>query len=241
MELIFEMPVTIGQQDVDSGGCLKLSALLYYAQETAGGHCKQLGLDWDTMNEKGLFWAVLRHRVLIHRLPKLQEQVTFRTWPMPTTRVAYPRCVQALDSQGNVLFDAVSLWVIMDKEKRSMLLPGKSNVEVPGILRGCEPEAPNSLTPGSHEQEKLWTVTEQDLDVNGHVNNAKYLDHIQDLIDGKTPKELVVCYLAETRLQQSITLQWSLSDDGVLSVDGCRPRTDVPERTERVFAARVIC
>lgn len=241
MELQFEMPVTVQPGDVDAKGDLKLSALLYYAQETAGGHCKLLGLDWDAMNEKGLFWAVLRHRVIIHRLPKLQEQVTFRTWPMPTTRVAYPRCVQALDVQGNVLLEAVSLWVIMDKEKRSMLLPGKSGVEVNGILRGCEPEAPSSLTPGSHEQCRLWTVTRHDLDLNGHVNNAKYLDHIQDLLGDQLPKELVVCYLAETRLEQTVTLQWSLSDDGILTVDGCRQRTDVPDRTERVFAARVIC
>ena len=241
MEIQFEMPVTVQPQDVDEKGNLKLSAMLYYAQETAGGHCKLLGLDWDAMNEKGLFWAVLRHRVLIHRLPRLQEQVTFRTWPMPTTRVAYPRCVQALDSQGNVLLEAVSLWVIMDKEKRSMILPGKSGVEVSGILYGCEPETPNSLAPGSHALERLWTVTRHDLDVNGHVNNAKYLDHIQDLLGDQLPKELVVCYLAETRLGQTVSLQWSMSDDGILTVDGCRPRTDVPDRTERVFAARVIC
>lgn len=243
MEYVFEQKVTVTKEDVTETGVLKLSALLHMVQEAATGHCKELSLDWDSMCEKGMFWAVLRHRVQINRLPEKNESLLLQTWPLPTTRTAYPRAVQALDEKGNVVFSVVSLWVLMDMQTRAMLLPGKIGVTVEGITRGCELPFPASLPPCVSEQRALWTVTRQDLDVNNHVNNAKYLDHAQALAGQfgatHTPKELTVCYLSEVLLGQEITLQYTLSQEGVLLVDGCRWRTGVPGKTERVFAIRL--
>lgn len=243
MDLLFEQQIAVKDRDFDEYGSFRLSALLHYAQEAAGGHCNQLGLDWDSMAAKGLFWAVLRHRVLIHRMPKPGETISLQTWPMPATRAAYPRSVRALDAEENRLFEVVSLWVLMNTQTRAMVLPGKSGVDVPGILRGDELAAPGSLMPGSHENTVLWVVAEKDLDINGHVNNAKYLDHAEALTGSfrqtHMPQELTVCYLAEARLGQEIALHWTLTDDGVLSVDGTRPKAEAPEKTERVFAAKI--
>lgn len=243
MDLIFEQTVTVQDCDVHKNGTLKLSGLLRYMQEVSGGHSDLLGFSWDNLAEKGLFWAVLRHKAVIHRLPKAGQTIHLQTWPMPATRAAYPRAVQATDSEGNVLFQAVSLWVLMNTQTRAMVLPGKSGVDVPGILRGMEIGTPGSLAPGNHNQSSLWRVGQDDLDINGHVNNAKYLDQAEKLIEDSNlaARELTVCYLAEALLGQQITLHWDLSEDGVFSVDGVRPRTDVREETERVFAVKVSC
>ena len=242
-ELLFEQTVTLQKSDTDEYGKMKLSALLRYAQEAAGGHCDRLGLDWDTMAGKGLFWAVLRHRAEIRRMPAEGERITVQTWPMPATRTAYPRMVRGLDENGQELFSVISLWALMNTQTRAMVLPFKSGIEVPGILRGCEIDPPGSLPPVSHEKESLWTVTREDLDINGHVNNARYLDRTEPLAGpfraSHTPKELSVSYLAECRLDQCITLGWTLSQEGELTADGCRPRTDVPGKTERVFAVKI--
>lgn len=243
MEMIFERTVTVQPGDANKNGTMKLSALLHYTQEVSGGHSDQLGFSWDALAEKGMFWAVLRHRVVIHRLPQAGEIIHMETWPMPATRSAYPRAVRAMDGSGNILFETVSLWVLMNTESRTMVLPGRSGVDVPGILRGTEPDSPGSLTPGNHENSTLWTVSPQDLDINGHVNNAKYLDHVEALTENcdGTARELTVRYLAEALLGQEITLNWSLSEEGVLTVDGTRPRGDEPAKTERVFAVKLCC
>lgn len=243
MELLFAQTVTVQDCDINEYGQMKLSALLHYAQEAAGGHCEKLGFDWNTMASKGLFWAVLRHRIVIHRLPGVGENMTVQTWPMPASRTAYPRMVQGLDKDGQVLFEVISLWALMNMESRAMVLPVRSGVEVPGILRGCEIDPPGSLPPVDHENIALWTVEQADLDVNGHVNNARYLDHAETLLGSfraeHTPKEVTVCYLAECRLGQSVSLNWVLSDAGLFAVDGCRERTDVPGKTERVFSVKI--
>lgn len=243
MELLFEQAVTVSDSDVNEYGQMKLSALLHYVQEAAGGHCNKLGFDWETMAAKGLFWVVLRHRVLIHRLPGSGEKLTVQTWPMPATRTAYPRMVRGLDENGQVLFEVISLWALMSMENRSMVLPMRSGVDVPGILRDCEIDPPGSLPPVDYKESVLWTVEQADLDINGHVNNAVYLDHAEALTGAfradRTPKEVTVCYLAECRLGQSVCLNWTLSDEGVFAVDGCRERTDVSGKTERVFSVKI--
>lgn len=242
MERIFKKTITITQQDVNSSGKLKLSSLLHYAQEISGNHSDQLGFNWDTLASRDLFWAVLRHRVTINRLPSVGETVYLETWPIPATRAAYPRCVRAMDSQGNTLFETISLWVFMNIKTRAMVLPGKSGVDVPGVLRGDEPSFPGSLPPAQPTQSSLWQVDEEDLDINGHVNNARYLDHVENLPDFiGTPRELTVCYLAEALLGQAITLSWNMTEEGILTVEGARSREDQPDKTERVFAVKLCC
>ena len=79
MEPIFRKEFEITDLYVDCFGRLKPSAILFLAQETAGHHCKDLGLSWEQLAEKGLFWAVVRHRVQITRLPHRGETVTAET------------------------------------------------------------------------------------------------------------------------------------------------------------------
>ena len=243
MELLFEQKVTVRDCDLNNNGLLKLSALLRYTQEASGGHSDRLGFSWDALAEKGLFWAVLRHRAVIHRLPALGETLTMQTWPLPATRSAYPRAVRCLDQEGNCLFEVMSLWVLMDIKTRAMILPGRSGVDVPGIVRGDEIGAPGSITPGDFENTGLWQIAPEDLDINGHVNNAMYLDRVEaltgDFSASHSPREFTVCYLSEVLPGQELTLSWQLTEDGLLSAEGRRTRTDVPDQQQRVFAVRL--
>ena len=159
MEPIYKHEFTLSAIHADRFGRARPAVLLYLVQEAAGHHCSVLGVDYDTLAKQGLFWAVTRNRVQITRLPRLGEKVFIETWPMPTTRVAYPRAVVAYDADGQELFRSISMWVLMDTQTRAMILPGKSGVTVQGLLTGTELAAPGSLVP--HEMENwlppvLW-------------------------------------------------------------------------------------
>ncbi len=231
--MIYRENRTIAPQQADGQGYMKISAILYFAQEAAGAHCKLLGCDWDTLAPKGLFWAVMRHAVEINRLPQVGETVTVETWPMPTTRTCYPRSTAALDAQGNVLFRIHSLWILMDKETRSMVLPGKSGVTVNGILRGTELPAPKSLAPEAMEQALRRKVAADDLDQNGHMNNVRYLDWISKLLpQAECPKALQLCYVSEAMPEAELTLHWSRSADDTMHVE-----ITEEAQNKRIFAA----
>ena len=160
---------------VDCFGRMKMSWLLACVQEVAGEHSEALGVSNGEYNGRHLFWAVSRHRVAITRLPGAKQTVTLKTWPCPTTRVAYPRATVAYDEEGNELFRAMSLWVLMDARSRTVVLPGKSGVEVEGITQGDELGTPGSLPPSAGENRQMRKVLFTDLDVNGHMNNTRYL------------------------------------------------------------------
>ena len=242
MEPIFQQDFEISDLHVDRYGRLKPSMILFFAQEVAGKHFAELSMDYEALALRRLFWAVTRHKVQITRLPNRSERIHLETWPMPTTRVAYPRAMVAYDAQGNECFRTISLWVLMDLDKRSMVLPGKSGISVLGTLRGGELASPLGLAAKTLENSRERAVCFTDLDRNGHMNNTKYLDWIDDLLPsafhaGHLIREFTVCYLSEAREGQQLKLQWDFLEDGCLYVDALRASG---EKDGRVFSAKLL-
>lgn len=238
MDHIFRKTYTVTDNATDRYDRLRPSMLLFYAQDAATSHCATLGMDWNTMAAKGMFWAVTRTKVEILRLPRHGETVTVETWPMTNTRVAYPRATEMYDENGELLLRMVSLWVLMDIEKRSMILPGKSNLDFSGADRGNEMKPPAGLAPFQGEHSSVRTVRYSDLDINGHLNNARYLDWVNDLNDSQfheshSLKQMVVCYLSEAREGQEITQEWAWNgEENALNVQ-------LRRENERVFSAKL--
>ena len=237
MESIYTQSFTLTDLHVDCHRKLKPSALLYFVQEISGIHAAQLGAAWEDLSKKNLFWAIIRHRVEITRMPESGETITLETWPMPTTRVAYPRATVAYDAQGNLLFKTVAIWVLMDHTTRAMVLPGKSGVGVPGILRDTECSLPVSIPVKKSENQTSRTVGYSELDRNGHMNNTFYMNWADDLLgsafhSAHELRSFNICYLSEAKEGQTVDLSWEISVENVLSVEG--ETTD--QAAHRVFA-----
>ena len=241
MEPIYRQKFTIAPTDVDRFGRLKPSMMLLYAQEVAGHHSDLLSHTYDSLAARGMFWAVIRNRIAVTRIPTEGQTITLETWPMPTTRTAYPRSTVAYDEAGRELFRSVSLWILMDLNQRTMILPGKSGVTVNGTLTGTELEAPKSLSPKALEGSAPRRVSFTDLDKNGHMNNARYLDWISDLLpssfhQGHVLSDVTLCYLNEAREGQELDVTWGFSPEGELLVDIHRPKG---EDFDRIFSSKM--
>ncbi len=243
MQPLYRKDIFIPASATDQFDRLKLSQLLRLLQEVSADHCALLGADRQSLEHHRLFWAVLRHRVQITQLPHAGQTITLETWPMPTTRTAYPRAACAYDENGNVLFRCISLWVLMEETLRTMVLPGQSGITVPGTLRGGELALPGAmaLKPAADCQRR--TVRFSDLDSNGHMNNCRYLDWVADTLPGsfhrENPvREFSVCYLSEAWENDTLDVNWALTEEGILCVDALRTG-EVSAGHGRVFSARV--
>ena len=261
MDFVHTASYSVTSVHADCFGRATISSLLRFAQEAAESHCLQLGTDWDTMSRRNYFWAVIRQRMEITRLPKTGETVTVKTWPMPTSRVAYPRATAGFDAEGNELFRVISLWVIMDKTTRAMIRPDKSGVEVLGTTLGTELKAPAGLPAGSFTHQQIRTVSFSDLDRNGHMNNTRYLDWLCDLLPAPfhrshPVKAVTICYMSEALEGQQLQLSWSNpvianqsadwcgnlpeeKNGSILRVDGDLSQTSVDTGHTRIFSAQV--
>ena len=120
-----------------------------------------------------------------------------------------------------------------------MVLPGKSGIVVCGILRGNELPSPNSLAPVMCSASVSRRVCFTDLDVNDHMNNARYLEWAMDLLPSVFHKEhrlqdVTMCYLGEAREGDQLKIFWELNADGLLRMDIQRQEED---NQIRIFTA----
>lgn len=240
MEPIYRIDFNITSGDADRFGRLKASALLSMLQEAAGRQCVELDLSWEKLAQKNMFWAVTRQHIQITRLPKSGSTVTIETWPGTTSRVAYPRSSVGYDENGNELFRAISLWVLMDLKERKMILPRSSGISLTGISREGELAIPGSLAPVKLAGHAQRTVRFSELDRNGHMNNARYLDWMADLLPSSFHRdhplaEFTVSYLSEATEGETVDLGYELTPEGELRLEAQQEGTD-----HRVFAIRAV-
>jgi medium-chain acyl-[acyl-carrier-protein] hydrolase len=241
-ELIYERSQLINTSVADRWGRLRPSSMLAMLQEAAGEQCHLLGLGGDYLAPKGLFWAIIRQSVQINRLPVIGETLTVQTWPGETTKVAYPRYYVGRNQRREELFRGVALWLLMDRKTRAMVLPGKGGVLVPGIHLEGELPMPRSIAPANLPQHIQRQVRYTQLDTNGHMSNTKYLDWMEDLLPAQFHKErqlasVQISYLAEALEGQKIDLQWGISPDGLLALEGSRPAEN---DADRIFALKAL-
>lgn len=228
MERIYQKNFTVSHTEVDAFGRLKASALLGFMQEVAGSH-------YD-LTEGEYIWVVSRHHVVISRLPGAGETISMETWALPPTKAAFPRATVCYDDRGEELFRSISLWVLIRKDSRAMVLPGKVNLPMVTTVRGLELPNPGSLAPRQFENSHSRRVYYSMLDVNGHMNNAKYLDWVEDLLPlsfhaDNTIREFTICYLSEGMPDETVEIGYELN--------GKELRVEAVNQGSRVFAAQV--
>ncbi len=242
MDFVYTTQYTVTTLHADCFGQCRPSYLLRFSQDAAEMHCHLLGADREAMDQKNYFWAIIRQRMEITRLPKVGQTITLKTWPMPTTRVAYPRAAEGFDEEGNSLFKIISIWIIMDKTSRAMILPGKSGVPVLGTSFGTELKTPAGLSSGTFSNHTQRQVSFFDLDQNCHMNNTRYIDWVFDLFPASFHqthplKAITICYNNEALEGQVLDLAWSEGE--ILQVDGSVQSTDVDGKQTRIFSAQL--
>lgn len=168
----------IGASQTDLTARLRPGVLLELMQELAGDHASALGAGRDELLGLNLAWVLTRVEVRMARYPHFGETLTAETFPMPNRRVFFPRYFLFRDGEGHQIGHAGSMWVLMDLSARKMVyqadiasrLPDNSDLTAPMGMPATVEELPFPACEGFH------TPVYTDLDMNGHVNNTRYVD-----------------------------------------------------------------
>ena len=207
-------------RDCDLGCLWRPSAILTAMQETAGMHSHILGCGRETLVQKGVVWVLTRCEVQMEKEARMGSRLSIETFPMPLRRWFFPRYFVFRDDAGAQVGAAGTLWVLFDLEKRCMVAPG----DVAGAIPDNSDLTPPLGVPGPVPRltggtlESARTPVYSELDVNGHVNNARYADWLCDALGLEVMREYRVktmrlSYAAEIRPGQAMELR--LTRDGL--------------------------
>jgi acyl-ACP thioesterase len=205
--------------DVDQSDTLTMASTFDLFQEAAINHAEILGVGREAMKQSGQVWILSRISVFMERRPQFGEKVTIRTWPRGANKLFAIRDYDIRRSGADVR--GRSGWLVVDLEKRRPLRPqtamenlpaNEGENALPGAnLQGNDPPPSLAVREFAPEQSVLRRVCYSDIDYNGHVNNTRYIQWIQDLIDPEileTAKQmrLDINYLSEARYGETIKL-----------------------------------
>jgi len=213
MKALWTEQFTVRTWDVDRNNRLSPASLFNFFQEVAGNHATDLGVGKETLLRNNQAWILSRTTALMYRRPGWGETITVRTWPRGTEKLFAIRDYDIIDGFGSTIAQGRSAWLLVDLEKLRPLRPQPltenlpTNAEMPAIQDGVSALKPhqNLQTAGTRK------AAYSDIDYNGHVNNARYIQWIQDMLDesildGANRFRLDINYLAEIRPQETISL-----------------------------------
>jgi len=180
------IPVRFGL--IDRSDRLTLDAVFQFFQEAAICHAENLGVGREDMARTGQAWILSRMSVKVDRRPMYRDTVTVRSWPRGFEKLFAMRNFEIKDDSGESVIFGRSGWLIVDMEKRRPLrpqtvmdmLPQNEGLETftPEENAACGLAEKNNLQKAA-ERKALYT----DLDYNGHVNNVRYIQWIEDTLD----------------------------------------------------------
>ena len=177
MQEVFETEIRIVPSLADAQGRLAVPGVFSLFMDMAAEHARLLGLGFDDMKARDLFWLTVKTKIRIFRLPRMGEAVLLRTWPEKPGTLRCCRSYEML-GDGGLLCAGKTEWAVLNFAENRLVridgiypedlrIPDRTAVEepfsrIPDDFDGIEPCAE-------------YRVRSTDIDVGGHMNNAAYV------------------------------------------------------------------
>ena len=216
MGLTYQMKMKIPFDMSDMNGHIKLPSLILLSLQVSGSQSAQLGVsDKEILEKYNLVWIITEYDIDVIRLPRFAEEITIETEALSYNRLFCYRRFTIYDESGQAIIQMLATFALMDRDSRKvhsvdpeMVAPYLSEFSKK-IIRG--PKYTDLDNPTS----KDYHVRFYDLDMNGHVNNSKYLDWIfevmgADFLMDHIPQKINLKYVKEVRPGGMITSSYEL-------------------------------
>jgi medium-chain acyl-[acyl-carrier-protein] hydrolase len=178
-----DTPLTIRTYDVDASNRLKISSLFLYMQESASASAESLEWGYDDMMREGLFWVLSRAKVIFKQENfRLGQEITLETWPKRVDGFYALRDFRAFVDPQQPAILITTAWLLINKNS---MRPVRSD-DLQRRMRYFDADNAIDQLPANIEAPKEMqevykrSIRYSDLDVNRHVNNARYLEFAFD-------------------------------------------------------------
>ena len=204
----------IPSYNVDMSWRLKPASFMDLAQEAANQHANILGFGYDDLIASRTAWVLSRMHVEFTDTPKWREEMTLTTWHKGLNRLFFLRDFLMTDKDGNPRVKATTSWLVINLDTRRL-------VRDPQLLEDgticsenvLETPADKVVMPKGAEVNLVMehAVAYSDLDMNGHVNNAMYMQWAMNAVNyeissEKPVKEFTINFNHEIKPQEIVSI-----------------------------------
>jgi acyl-ACP thioesterase len=210
----------IRSYEVDMCGKVPVPVILNFAQEAASNHADSLKLGIEDLESMDRFWVLSRIRIDVADFPRWGDLIVLHTWPGGTYRLFAQREFRFADDAERVIISASSAWLVLDTRTRRPV-----RIEQMFIDRGLPLERDprcaelDKLPPmEGNDHESHRTVQLSDLDINDHVNNARYVEWVLNTYSRDFVQQHEVCgceinFLSECGYAEEVLIRtWQRED-----------------------------
>lgn len=191
---------------------LKIDAIANYMQECAEEHAKLGDLGYDGMMDKNIFWVLSKVQIQILEMPIINDEITIKTWSKGLAKLYAIRDFEICNGEGKIVIRASTNWLVIDSKTYRPVRPNEIMLKFPHLEQESLPINIKRLNLDS----ELDTLLDQrkvrysDIDVNNHVNNARYLTWITDAYYNKERngeiKNIEIDFLSESKIGDNIRI-----------------------------------
>lgn len=236
-EEIFRLRIS----DFDHNDHLLPHAILDLAQDVAGKHADILNIGFNDFMKMNRIWVLVRNRYVMEKYPSLYEKVKVRTWPRLKGRADFDRDTLILNEDDEVICKVQSKWVILDVDKRTIVLPRHFEYPLKEICQDVTFSTPfNKLEDFPIDNLSHYEIQTEycDLDHNRHINNIQYAKYIMNTLrlgDDELIHSFEIDYIHELSYGERVDLYWYKEDNtyhikGVTNVVHFIARIEVEKR-----------
>lgn len=208
--MAFHYERQIQSSDVDLHRRLRLSRLFTMLEELCMAHMDAMGIGKAWTLDRGFLWVIALQQVRIKRLPVYNERIRWESVPGKTLCGLFPRYSRMCDADGRELLTASSLWTLIHESSRSMAMPEETGILTEGTAADWETFFPRPPRAAVSDNPCSWTVPYSMTDLNGHMNNARYLDLAEDYMPAalrdRSIQEIHAEYASEIRIGESMKI-----------------------------------
>lgn len=191
---------------VDFNGRLTMGVLGNHLLNCAGFHATDRGFGIASLNEDNYTWVLSRLAIELDEMPYQYEEFTVQTWVENVYRLFTDRNFAILNKDGKKIGYARSVWAMINLNTRKpadlLALHGGSIADYVTDAP-CPIEKPSRIKVTTQESSATLAAKYSDIDINGHVNSIRYIEHILDLFPlelykTKQIRRFEMAYVAES-------------------------------------------
>lgn len=220
-------PCELYESDFDLTSSVKAHRVMELMQDAATTHADELGVGWNDMDERGLFWVLSKVKIVFHKpLNRNTRGFKLYTWPVSANRLYLERRFEAVGEQCEVLFGSSTLWMIVERDTRKIasrdVIAKYYDFDFDSTECSCDNCFDRMRLDDTYKLCYERRIRRTDLDINKHVNNTNYINYALDVLgESEQVKEVEIVYHKELKLGDEIKV-YSKRDGSAVFVIGVR-------------------